>query len=178
MTPRLCQWIVFGLHLLLQYTLAEFNEWIAPLGLSLRLDALFVLFTGLYLGVVPGLLITVAMGLLIGAQLPLFHGEYLISLILSWLSVVWMRRMIKRDQPRHIMLLALSLQTALFIGLTLRFHAGLWREAAYLQRLASDCAFSAVVLFFAAAPWCEFQRKLMLSLGWNLNLEAKSLAGR
>lgn len=178
MSPRICLIVLFLLQLLLLGVVAELNGVLGQAGLHLRCDVLLVLFSGFYLSVGAGFTMTLLLALISGAALPLIRGEYLLSLLLCWLTVVWMRLFLKRERARHIFALALSLQTTVMLGLTLRFHEGLIMEWRYLQSLLLNWTLNAAFLALVAYPWCEFQRRLLHGLGWDLNAESKTLAAR
>jgi 3-oxoacyl-(acyl-carrier-protein) synthase len=136
-------------------------------GFGLHLQALLVIFPGLYIAEAGGFLILMALALLeagargipVGASLAAFAG--------AWLFVVWARRRIHRSHPGHLGMTAGGAQLVFVAIITLLLFRYRLNELAFWVTLLVELALSWAVIYLLTPFWCRFMRQLMSSCGWN-----------
>lgn len=163
--------LLFVANLLLMLSLAEANNALGRLGLSVHLDSLLVLFFGLYLKSSLGLIFVLLLGFLNEALHPVPEGTYVLGYLLLWGYLVWWQNRIRLQNPAHIRVVAFSAQLLWMAALSVLFWDGHLPYGVYGLRILLDTLLSALLVLGLAWPWCAFQRRLLLSLGWNLDAQ-------
>ncbi|MFO7724371.1 MAG: rod shape-determining protein MreD [Oceanipulchritudo sp.] len=163
--------LLFFSHILLYFLIGLVNNTLGGWSLHLHLDALLLVFFGLFLNRMKGLVFSALLGFMTDALHPVPHGTYLIGYVLLWAFFVLSQRRIRRQNPLHVRTIAVVAQALWLAGLAFFLGKGLWTEWVYWQRVLVDFLASALVLFLAAWPWCLLQKKLLYSLGWDLDAQ-------
>lgn len=163
--------LLFFSHILLYFIIGQLNSLLGGWSLHLHLDALLLVFFGLFLNHMKGLVFSALLGFMADAVHPVPYGTYLIGYVLLWAFFVWSQRRIRRQNPLHVRIITVIAQSLWLLGLALFLGTGLWTEWTYWQRILVDLLASALVLFLFAWPWCHLQKKLLYSLGWDLDAQ-------
>lgn len=161
--------VVFLFNLLLYFIIGEINHLLAGWSLHLHLDVLLLIFFGLHLNRLSGVVFTVLLGLLADAAHPVPTGTFVLGYLGIWYAFVWFQHRIRRQNPGHVRVVALSIQVLWMLVLAIFLGDGFLASTVYWQRILMDLILSGVVLLAVVWPWCAFQKKLLLSLGWNLD---------
>jgi cell shape-determining protein MreD len=167
--------LVFLFNILLYFFIGLANNIVSGWSITLHLDALLLIFFALYVTRLSGLVFAVILGLVTDSVHPVPAGTYLIGYLAMWLFFTWCQRRIRRQNPLHVRTVAVAAQIAwiVFIGLFLgRAYLAEW---VYWQRLLTDMLVSCTLLFLIVWPWCRFQKKLLYSLGWDLEAQISHL---
>jgi len=153
-------------------TVRELNHVLAPLRIFLHLEVLLILIPALYLKTLPGFILAMGTGMLIGASRPFPIEASVIMIMGLWVSGIWMRGRIRRENFRHLAGFAAGLQLCLLLILSIVLYPeGGGSLGIYLERLVVDGLCSAAMLAFAAPLWTRFQVRLLENFGWNLDAE-------
>ena len=165
----LCSFI----HFLALNVIGEANFFLGELGLALHLEALLVLFAGLYFRLIHGVGLAILIGLLADAGEASPWGSYFLILLLLWALVFSVRNRLQSENFAQITVFALALQT-IYLAATSLFYAGsFFDQWIYWQRILSEGLLSLFVVFLAAYPWTEFNRLVLREFGWDLNAELR-----
>mgnify|MGYP000070424193 FL=1 len=167
--------LIFLCNLLLYFIVGELNFFLGGLSLHFHADALLILFFGLYLGRMAGLVSATLLGFLADSVSPVPHGTYVIGYLGLWLFLVWGQRRIRRQNPVHLRTLAAATQILWLLLLTLHLRTGMEPNTVYWQRILMEILFSGSLTYALAWPWCRFQKNLLYSLGWNIEAEYSQL---
>jgi hypothetical protein len=162
-------------NLLLLWLLHEANGLLAGWRIHLHGEVLFVIFSALYLRVLHGATLVMISGLFIDVYSPFNYGLHAISLLLLWTVCVVLRQRVRRENPRHVMLVAIVCQLIHLPLWHLAAAQGRLGEALYWLRGGGDLLASLLFVGATAYLWCEMQRLWLLWLGWNLNAEMHRL---
>ena len=163
--------LVFLFNVLLYFFIGMANNLVSGLSIHLHLEVLLIIFFGLYLTRHFGLFFTVLLGLFTDAVHPVPVGTFLVGYLILWLFFVWCQRRIRRQNPLHVKPVAVAAQTVWIILLGLILGKGSLGEWGYWQRLLSDTVLSGICIYFLVWPWCQFQKRLLHSLGWDLEAQ-------
>ncbi len=165
----------FLCNLVLYFIVGELNFFLGGLPLHFHPDVLLVLFFGLYLRRLSGLVCACLLGFVEDALAPLPHGTYVVGYLTLWLFLVWGQRHIRRQNRIHVRALAALGQLVWLAALTLvasRFGEG---QSFYPGRTLMEILFSVGLTYALAWPWCQFQRNLLHGLGWDIEAEYSQL---
>jgi len=163
--------LLFACNLVLYLVVSEVNGVIGPWTVHLHLDVLYLVFFGLFLRHLGGLLFAALMGLFADAAHAAPAGVFLAGYIGLWLFFTLCQRRVRRQNPAHVRAVAVAGQLlwmgalALVMAMAQPSAPGAW------MRLPADLGFSCLVVGFLAWPWCRFQNKLLHTLGWDLEAE-------
>ncbi len=160
--------ILFLLNLLLYFLAGELNFYLAHWAVHLHLDALLIVFFGLYVSRTSSLLYTALLGGLAGAMNPLAGGTYIIGYVCLWMYFVWCQRRIRRQNSIHVRAATAVGQLLWMLVLVLFDGTYQWGSTAYWGRFLTELLLSTVVIYLLAWPWCRFQKKFLYTLGWDL----------
>jgi len=160
--------ILFLLNLLLYFLAGELNFYLAQWSVYLHLDALLVVFFGLYVSRTSSLLFAAVLGGLAGATNPTAGGTYIIGYICLWMYFVWCQRRIRRQNSIHVRTVTAVGQLLWMLVLVLIDGTYQWGSAAYWGRLLTEMLLSCAVIYLLSWPWCRFQKNFLYSLGWDL----------
>jgi cell shape-determining protein MreD len=160
--------LLYLIHLLLYFAVAELNAALATVSITLHLEALLLLFFGLQLRHFSGIVLAAFLGLLSGAGHPGGPGLMLVAFLLLFAFLVWCQNRIRRQNPLHVRIVAVCGQVLFTVALAFALGRGEWTNPDYWIRLIIDGAFSTLVLFLVAWPWCRFNTLLLASFGWDL----------
>lgn len=166
--------LIFLCNLALYFILAEVNNLLSSVALYLHLDVLLLVFFGLYLRRTLGFLFVLILGCLAGASHPAPPGIFLLGYPVLWLLLVRGQRHIARQDPTHVRTLSMTLQLVWLTFLAILLGSGIERTGPMWQRILLESALSTVAVFLLAWPWCQFQKKLLHSLGWNLEAQLRT----
>lgn len=173
MSRRWLYAFAFLLQMIAFTVVMEGNYLLAPNALSLQLDALYVIFPGLYFPALPGLLLSALLALFIGATRPLASTSTLVIFIALWLFTLISRRRIRRDRWGHLVALAAFAQGFEIIIITLKVgRPETWTWGGYLARIGSDALWSLLAIALLAPIWVRFQVRFFQAFGWSLENEA------
>jgi len=173
--------LLFLANVLLYFAIGLLNNAVSGWSLQLQLDVLLLVFFGLYLNRMLGLLYTILIGFLADAAHPGPQGAFLLGYLAIWLYLVWAQRRIRRQNPVHVRSVAGAGQALWIIGLAVVMgmdgsgDSRLLADPVYWLRVGTDLLASAAVVYLLAWPWCQFQKNLLYSLGWDI--EARMSAG-
>jgi cell shape-determining protein MreD len=167
--------LLFLANLLLFFTISELNHLASGWGIYLHVDALLVVFFGLYLTRISSLLSAVVLGFLADALHPVPFGSFAAGYLLLWLFFVWCQRRIRRQNRLHIRTVATIGQLIWLTALTLTMGRHMLGEAFFWQRLLLESILSCTTVFVFAAAWCRFQRQFLHVLGWDLEAQMSPL---
>ena len=167
--------LVFLSNLLLYFVIGECNFILSSLSLHIHADALLIVFFGLYLGRLGGLLSATILGFLADSISPVPHGTYVIGYLSIWLFFVWGQRRIRRQNHMHVRSLAVVAQLLWMVMLTLVVVTRDSLATFYWNRVVSEMLFSGVLTFLVAWRWCQFQKRLLFWLGWNIEAEMSQI---
>ncbi|MGC9450390.1 MAG: hypothetical protein ACP5I4_02995 [Oceanipulchritudo sp.] len=167
--------ILLGANLLLFFAVGEINNLLSGWSIHLHLDALLVVFFGLFLKRISSLLYTALLGFLADALHPVPVGTYAAAYILLWLFFVWCQRRIRRQNPLHVRTVAAVGQLLLLTGLTLLTSRTLLLDALFWQRIGVEILLSCLVVLLCASFWCRFQKNLLHAMGWDLEAQMSPL---
>ena len=163
--------LLFVLNLVFFFLIGEINNSLSMLNVSLHLDVLLILFFGLHINRTMSLVYTLILGLLANASHPVPPGTYVIGYLSLWLFIVWSQRRIRRQNPRHVRIVAIGGQLLLILGPSLYLGGTSLGSMAYWNRILLDLLFSFLAIYLLAWPWCSIQRRFLHSLGWNLEAQ-------
>ncbi len=156
---------------LLYFVLNQVNEALAPLSLHISLDALFLLFAFFYLKPGQALLIGLLTALFVDAALPVPFGIHVILIFGTLAFLQKMRRVFRRENPRHVLLAALWCNLFIMLGLSLTAGQDLLMQSAFWLRFLCDLALSQLALALLASWWLNLQRKTLLM--WEIDVGAE-----
>lgn len=163
--------LIFTFTLLAYLAIGEINTMISGWAVYLHVDALLLVFFGLYLNRLSGLVYTALLGFLTEALYPVPTGLYLIGYLAIWLYFTWCQHRIRRQNPYHVRAVVVAIQVAWMLLLALVLGSGSLGNPLYWQRVLVETGLSALVLYLLTWPWCLFQKKLLFSLGWDLEAQ-------
>lgn len=164
--------LLLVLNLMAWTVVREINHSLAPFRIFLHLEILLVLVPALYLKALPGFVLAIGTGMLVGASRP-FPIETSVLMIMGlWAAGIWMRGRIRRENFRHVAGFAAGSQLCLLLVLSILLHpdAGEFLGS-YLERLMVDGLCSMAMLALVAPFWTRFQIRLLGNFGWNLDTE-------
>lgn len=167
--------LLFLGNLFLFFAVGELNHLISGWSIFLHIDALLVVFFGLYLTRISSLLYTVLLGFLADGLHPVPFGTYAAGYLFLWLFFVWCQRRIRRQNRLHIQTVATVGQLLWLTALTLTMGRHMLGEPFFWQRLLLESILSCTTVFVCAAAWCRFQKNLLHSLGWDLDAQMSPL---
>jgi hypothetical protein len=164
--------LAFLLQMLAFAVITELNYSVAQWAVALHLDAVLVLFAGLYFPALPGLLLTSLVALFVGATRPLTSGLSLFLFLTLWLFTLMGRKRIRRERWSHLAGLAIATQVV-EIAILAMIHGipEAWSTLGYLKRMGSDTLLSILAIALLAPFWVRFQARLFTSFGWSLENE-------
>lgn len=163
--------LLFLFNLLLYFLLGMVNNAVSGFSIHLHLDVLLLIFSGLYLTRLSGLVYAALLGLLADAASPVPVGSYLLGYLALWTYFVWCQRRIRRQNKTHLRSVSIIGQTLWILALAVILGRGSFGDWIYWQRLLIDTFFSGLCLFIVIWPWCRFQNNLLYSLGWDLEAQ-------
>ena len=167
--------LIFFCNLLLYFIIGECNFFLDGFSLHFHGDTLLVLFFGLYLGRMGGLVSATVLGFLADSVSPVPHGTYVIGYLSIWLFILWGQKRIRRQNHLHVRTLAVLAQLLWMLLLSMVVFSTDSFTTVYWGRVLSEIAFSIAVTFLAAWRWCQFQKRLLFSLGWNIEAEMSQI---
>lgn len=163
--------LLFFANLLLYFIIGELNNFSSAYSIFLHLDTLPLVFFGLYLNRQSSLIFTALLGLLADAVTPAPQGTYLAGYLAIWLFFIWCQRRIRRQNPAHMRLVTIAAQVIWVALLSLMMGGASLVEWVYWQRILADLIISTCLIYLFVWPWCSFQKKLLYSLGWDLDAQ-------
>lgn len=158
-------------NLLLYLCVGEINTALSHLSLYLHADVLYLVFFGLFLNRLSGVVYVGLLGFLAEAVRPVPTGLYFVGYMGIWLALVWAQSRIRRQAALHLRWTAVTVQTVwlLFLCLALGFRRlDTW---SYWQRFLIEGAFSLFLIGLTAPFWCRLQKDLLYALGWDLDAQ-------
>lgn len=167
--------LIFFSNLLLYFVVGECNFILSGLSLHFHADALLIVFFGLYLGRLGGLISATILGFLADSISPVPHGTYVIGYLTIWLFFVWGQRRIRRQNHMHVRSLAVVAQMLWMVLLSLVLMSRDSMATFHMGRIVSEMLFSGALTFLLAWRWCQFQKQLLFWLGWNIEAEMSQI---
>lgn len=166
--PLLSMWLLYiAMHLL--------NQLLAPFGIWLFIEGLFLVFPLLYLRLKHGLLCILLLGLLLDAGSAYPLGLRSTAYALTLLAFTPLRRRVRRENKLQATLVALGLNLCVFLfvfcGVIASQPQMSWPLAG---RALSDLLLSEAIVALAAMQWIHFQRQLLIAIA-NDDLGAQQL---
>ncbi len=156
---------------LLYFVLNQINEILAPVSVHISMDALFLLFVFFYLKTGQALLIGLLTALFVDAALPVPFGMHIILYFGSLAFLLNMRRVFRRESPRHVLLAALWCNLFIMLGISLLAGQDLLTQSAFWLRFLCDLALSQLALALVACWWVNLLRKVLLM--WEIDVGAE-----
>lgn len=161
-------------HALIMFLVGELNRLLSPLHLALMVDALYLVFSALFFRVWPGVIITTITAAAVFCVRPFPYTIGVLLYPVLTLIATRMRIRIRRENPRHLVLVALLLNSALFLVYTL--HSPSYpAESQWWLRLGCDFVLSQTVILLLAAPWAHLQRRLLYTFGIDVGAELQHI---
>jgi cell shape-determining protein MreD len=167
--------LIFTFTVLAYLAIGEINTMVSGLAVYLHLDALLLVFFGLYLNRLSGLVYTAILGFLVEALYPVPTGLYLIGYLAIWLFFTWCQRRIRRQNRYHVRGVVVAIQVIWMLLLAIVLGSGSISNPAYWQRILVEIGLSALAVYLLTWPWCQFQKKLLYSLGWDLEAQVSHM---
>ncbi len=165
--------IVLLLNAILALALYQCNVWIAPHGLHLVLDALFIVFAGFYLRLRHVLLLAILLGMLSDAIRPVPYGVGILPYLGAAGLIAVFRNRLHREMTSHIRLVALALN-CVFLVYYSALHAPTLLStgtATVWVRVATDALVSLLVVLLVTPFWISFQKWYFQRCGIDLSAE-------
>ena len=163
--------LIFLFNLLLYFIAGEVNGLLGTFSVYFHIEALLVIFFGLYLNRISSLLYTSLLGFMADAVHPTPAGTYLIGYLFLWMFFVWCQRRIHRQKPIHVRSVAAAGQAIWLIALSILMGKGLYGEWAYWSRILTEILLSCLLVYVTSWTWCTFQKRTLYSLGWNIEAQ-------
>ena len=160
--------LIFVLNLLLYFIAGEVNFLLGNWSIHLHMDALLILFFGIYLTRISSLVYTALLGFLADALHPAPPGTYVAGYLFLWLFFVWFSRRIRRQNKTHIRALAASGQAIWLVALSVILGMDQLDQPFYWHRIIHDLLLSLAFVYAFAWTWCNLQKKFLHGLGWDL----------
>ena len=129
--------LLFVFNVLLYLGIGEVNTIISGWAVYLHLDALLLVFFGLYLNRMSGLLFTALLGFLVESMYPVPTGLYLVAYLGIWLFFVGCQRRIRRQNPFHVRWVTVAAQCLWLLLLSFVLGSGSIGQWLYWQRVIS-----------------------------------------
>ena len=163
--------IIFLVNLMLYFVAGVLNDFASNRAVHFHIEALLVIFFGLYLSRSTGVVLVALLGLLADSVHPAPVGTYFAGYLFLWLFFVWFQRRLQRHSPGHIRTVAASAQALFILCLALLLGKGQFTELLYWNRVITDLLVSTMLVFLASWNWCQFQKRMLYSLGWNIEAQ-------
>jgi cell shape-determining protein MreD len=163
--------IIFLLNLVLYFVAGELNVFVSNWSVYFHIDALLVIFFGLYLSRSSSVVLVALMGMLADSVHPAPVGTYFAGYLFLWLFFVWMQRRLQRHNQSNIRSVAAAGQAVFVIYLTLLLGKGQFTHLLYWNRVLTDLLLSTMLVFLISWPWCQFQKRILHTLGWNIEAQ-------
>lgn len=167
--------LIFICNLLLYFLVGELNFMLGSLSLHFHADALFIIFFGLYLGRLGGLVSATILGFFADSVSPVPYGTYVIGYLSMWLFLIWGQKRIRRQNHTHVRFLAALTQFFWMVMLSIVIFSQDSMNTVYWNRILMEILFSTVLVYVFAWSWCRFQKNLLYSLGWNIEAEMSQI---
>ncbi len=156
---------------LLYFVVNQVNESLAPFSIHISVEALFLLFPFFYLNTGQGLLIVLITAMFVDATLPVPFGVHVILYFGTFAFLLKMRRVFRRENPRHVLLAALWSNFFIMLGLSFFTAGSLQNLSEFWFRFLCDLAFSQLVVLIVVGWWVNLQRKALLM--WEIDVGAE-----
>jgi cell shape-determining protein MreD len=163
--------LIFLLNLMLYFLIGEMNFLVGKYAVHLHLDALLILFFGIYLSRLSSLVCSALLGFLADAMHPSPVGTYVVGYLFLWVFFVWFHHRIRRQNKTHVRALAASGQAIWLVYLSIAFGLNQLDQPSYWHRVAFDLSLSVAIVYALAWPWCNIQKRLLYTLGWDLEAQ-------
>ena len=163
--------LLFALQILLFFGIGLVNSFAARFSVYLHLDALLLVFFGLFLRRTGSLVYVVILGLLAEAMHPVPAGTYLLGYLGLWSFFVWSQKRIRAQNPLQVRSITTAAQILWLLVLTFTLGGEHLLNRLYWQRVLVDLLASGLLIYAMAWPWCSLQKKILYSLGWNLDAQ-------
>lgn len=174
MTPAARLRVVFGINLLLYFAIGQLNSVLSGYVVYLHLDALLVLFFGLFMVQSKALVYVVLFGLLADSQHGSPPGTYLLGYTFLWAFFVWCQRRIHRVNPAHVSWIAVSGQLLLMFALAFALAGEARWLPGYWGRLGWEWLCSSLLIYLVAPLWCRVQKEALQPFGWQPEVEMRN----
>lgn len=163
--------IIFLLNLALYFIAGELNVFASNWSIHFHIDALLVIFFGIYLNRSSSVILVALMGLLADSVHPAPMGTYFAGYLFLWLFFVWFQRRLQRHNKSHIRSAAAAGQALFIICLSLLLSKGQFTHLLYWNRVLTDLLVSTLLVFLLSWPWCQFLKRMLHTLGWNIEAQ-------
>lgn len=167
--------LIFAFTVVAYIAIGELNTLISGWSVYLHMDALLLVFFGLYLNRISGLLYTALLGFLVESMYPVPGGLYLIGYLGIWLFFTWCQRRIRRQNPYHVRGVVVAIQALWMLVLAFVLGGESIGTLVYWHRILVEILASALIIYLLTWPWCLFQKKLLYSLGWDLEAQVSHM---
>lgn len=161
-------------HALLMFIVGEVNRLLAPFHLHLMVDAMYLIFPALFFRVWPGMLVTALTAAALFALRPMSYTFGVLLFPLVTLFATRVRIRIRRENPRHLAVVTLGINTVLFAIYTLN-NTIFPTEPSWWLRLGSDYLLSQIIILMIASPWANLQRRLLYTFGIDVGAELQHI---
>ena len=147
---------------------------LAPYHLHLMVDALYLIFPALFFRVWPGIAVTALTAAALFALRPMSYTFGVLLFPLVTLFATRMRFRIRRENPRHLAVVALAINTVLFAVYTFN-NPMLPTELQWWLRIGSDYLLSQILIVLMASSWANLQRRLLYTFGIDVGAELQHI---
>ena len=162
-------------NLVLLIVLQGLNDLLAPFSMSLRLDALYLLFSALYLRFHQGFLVVFFTALVIDAGTPLPYGFSLIVFTIILALVIFTRTNLRRERGYHVAFTAMAANLVILVMISIIMGRDLLLEVSYWQRVLADIFISELAVAVLAYSYVHLQRVMIYHLGTDLSAELQRI---
>lgn len=163
--------VIFLLHLALYFIAGELNVIASNWSIHVHIDALLIIFFGIYLSRSSSVLLVAILGLLADSVHPAPIGTYFAAYLLLWLFFVWFQRRLQRHTPSHIRSAAAAGQALFIICLSLMLGKDQFTNILYWNRVLTDLLVGTMAAFLFSWPWCQLMKHMLHSMGWNIEAQ-------
>ena len=167
--------LALALNATLCILLSEANTALSRISFYLTLDTLYFLFAALYFRVYQGLIIVSVSALAIDSLIQIPFSQSLFVYSLAYLIALRMRFGMRRENPYHVAIIALSANAVIYVLNTLVPLGEGMPSGPYWIRCASDFLLSEFLIALFAGLYVRFQRDLFYHVGIDLASEFQLL---
>lgn len=166
--------LVLITNMIAVFLVGEINGLLAHAGLYLCLDAMLLLFPALYMRVLPGMIAVGLTAMLLFALKPFNYTWGVGGMMLMLLVMTRFRGRFRRENPKHVALMAVFANTLVFLAYTVGMGAAAMEGGTWL-RVGADFLLSQAVIWVLAPVWVRLHRKILLLMGVDLGAELQRL---
>ncbi len=155
--------------------LSQANGALSGISFYLTLDTLYFIFAALYFRAYQGLIVVAISALAVDSLIPVSFGQSLIVYSIAYLLALRMRFRMRRENPFHVAIIAVSANAVVYALNTLAPLGTGMPSGPYWIRCASDFLLSELLIALLAALYVRMERELFNQVGIDLASELQVL---